>query len=310
MNFSSALVTGGAGFIGSHLTSKLKERNIRTIVLDDLSMGKEENLPSGVDFIKGDVLDYPLVKELVSKVDVVFHLAARVSIRNSISKFYDDGAINILGTLNVLRAIAEKRDKKTKIVYASSMAAYGHSVSLPIKEDSTLEPISPYGISKLAGERYCLQIANDCGFKAVALRYFNTYGTRQTLTPYVGVITIFINLLLKNRSPVIFGDGIQKRDFVYVEDVAEATVLAMEKDVFNQSINVGTGIGTSVNKVARILKDKINPDITLEYGGKQVGEPTNSVADTSKAGELLGFIPSLSLEKNIDEVINWNREDF
>jgi UDP-glucose 4-epimerase len=305
-----ALVTGGAGFIGSHIAAKLVGRGIETIIVDDLSMGKRENVPSGADFVGADVLDYETLKKLVGDVDAVFHLAARVSIRNSIVNFYDDAQVNILGTLNVLKAIADKKlrdDKKTKLVYASSMAVYGDAERLPLAEDHRLNPISPYGISKLTGERYCLRLANDCGFDAVALRYFNTYGPKQTLTPYVGVITIFINRLLKNQPPLIFGDGRQIRDFVYVGDVAEASILAMEKDIGNQVINVGTGRGTSVEQIAQILIDRIAPGTEASYGPKQAGEPADSVADTSKIEKMLGFIPVPFNEENLQEVIDFNK---
>lgn len=307
MKYKKALVTGGAGFIGSHITSELLKRGIETVVIDNFYMGKREYILSGAEVIEADILDGEKLNKACKGVDVVFHNAARVSIRHSIADFYDDANVNIMGTINVINAVIKNKIKK--LIYASSMAVYGNAQYLPIDEDHPLQPTSPYGISKLAGERYCLQMGRFFDFEAVALRYFNTYGTNQTMTPYVGVITIFINRLLEGTPPLIFGDGNRIRDFISVEDVALANILAMERDLGGEIFNIGTGKGTNVNEIAQLLIKHINPAIGPEYGPVQPGEPANSIADINKAKELLGFEPHYQLEDKIDEIIEWNKRN-
>jgi len=303
----AALITGGAGFIGSHVARQMIDLGWDVVVLDDLSMGKRENVPEGAELIVGDVRDPGAVRHALAGVDTVLHLAAVVSIRASVEHFYEDAEVNLMGTINLLSACAERGI--SKFVYASSMAVYADSPTAePIPETYRLEPISPYGISKLAGEKYALQVGEQFGFDAVALRYFNTYGAGQTFTPYVGVITIFIRRLLKGEPPVIFGDGEQQRDFVHVEDVAAATVAAVERDVSGVAINVGSGVATSVNQIADMLRRRIAPQVEPLRGPAQPGELRNSIADITLARELLGYEPQRTLEDNLDEVIDWNEK--
>lgn len=303
MKYKKALVTGGAGFIGSHIAKKLVKMGIKVVVIDNLSMGNMKNVPPEADFVKGDILDKELVKKLLSGVDIVFHEAAVVSIRISTKEFYNDANNNLMGTLSVLEACRGSSVKK--IVYASSMAVYGDSTAPSLlNEDYIKSPISPYGISKLAGEMYCLNIGKLLNIDVVALRYFNTYGPAQAFTPYVGVITIFINRLLSGKSPVIFGDGEQRRDFVHVDDIVQANIKAMESDVRGESFNVGTGIDTSVNEIAALLCKRINPGIKPVYDAPQPGELRNSIADISKAKSILKFSPGgFTLKDRIDEII-------
>lgn len=305
MKYRKALVTGGAGFIGSHIVERLVDMGIETIVIDDLSMGRRENVSKKAKLIVGNILESNALKKAMKEVDIVFHNAAKVSIRNSFSDFHNDTNVNVMGTINILQAMAENKVKK--IIYASSMAVYGKNF-LPIKENGLLDPISPYGVGKLASERYCLLMGKFYHFDVVCLRYFNTHGTRQTFTPYVGVITIFITRLLKNKSPIIFGDGNQVRDFIHVSDIVEANVLAMEKEITGEVLNVGTGNGIDVNEIARILINKINPKIKPRYTAPRPGEPADSIADISKAKEIIGFKALSRLEDNIDEVIDWLRK--
>lgn len=305
-NSKTALVTGGAGFIGSHVGRLLIEQGWRVVVLDDLSMGTRERVPAGTRLIVGDVRDPLAVRDALQGVDVVVHLAAVVSIRASVEHFYRDAEVNLMGTVNLLNACAERGIGK--FVYASSMAVYADSPTPePINEAYRLDPISPYGVAKLAGEQYVLQVAGQFGFDAVALRYFNTYGAGQTFTPYVGVITIFIRRLLAGKAPVVFGDGEQRRDFVHVRDVAAATIAAAERDVTGVVLNVGTGIGTSVNEIAAMLCAKIAPDMSPVHGPAQPGELRNSIADIGQARTLLGFAPRCRLETDLDEVIDQNQ---
>ncbi len=303
-NYRRAVVTGGAGFIGSHIAQSLIENGVRVTILDDLSMGKKANIPAGAKFIRGDIMDGGALARAFAGADVLFHEAARVSIRNSVKEPLDDAQINFLGTLKAVEAA--RKFKLKKIVYASSMAVYGNAVKLPIAETHPTEPASPYGIAKLAGEKYALQMGALYGIDAVALRYFNTFGTRQTLTPYVGVITIFINALLAGKTPTIFGSGRQVRDFVSVLDIAAANILAMKKPVKQGVFNVGTGKGISVNDVAKLLVRRINPKLRIKHGPPQAGEPSGSIADISRAKKILGYKPRWALEDKIDEIIRWN----
>lgn len=301
-----ALVTGGAGFIGSHLVERLLREGLQVIVLDDLSVGLRENVPPGVQLVVGDVRDANTVDRALAGVDVVFHLAARVSIRASVDRFYEDAQTNVMGTLSLLRGCAAH--KVRRFVYASSMGVYADAPTPdPIPETHPAEPVSPYGVGKLAGEKYLLCLASVLNVEPVILRYFNTYGPRQSYTPYVGVITIFIKRLLAGEPPVIFGDGKQSRDFVHVGDIADATLLAAQKDVAGEVFNVGTGIATSVNRVAEMLSGKLNPAICPAHAPEHPGELRFSVPDISKARRLLGYDPRGRLEERIDEVIDWHR---
>ena len=303
MKYKRALITGGAGFIGSHIVDALIKEGIEPVVLDDLSMGKKENIPRGVKFIKASILDDKKLHSALEGVDVVFHEAARVSIRASVSQFLSDAQVNIMGTLNLIDQL--KRSKVKKLIYASSMAVYGEARSLQIAEDHTLNPTSPYGISKLAAEKYCLELVGALGIDVVALRYFNTFGIRQTHTPYVGVITIFINRLLENRPPVIFGNGKQIRDFISVKDVARANILSMKRTCKKEVFNVGTGIGTSVNQIADLLLKYFGNRFSKQYAPEQLGEPGSSIADISKSRKALGFKADIRLKENIPEIIEW-----
>jgi len=307
MKSHSALVTGGAGFIGSHIVEQLLAEGVAVTVVDDLSVGSLSNVPPAARFVQGDVRDPSLMRELAGEADVVFHQAAKVSIRASLDECYEDAEINLMGTLNMLRACQGGRVKK--FIFASSMAVYSDSKeAVPVNEGSPKDPISPYGVAKLAGERYCLLMCRQYGMRCVVLRYFNTFGRRQTFTPYVGVITIFINRLLKGESPVVFGDGQQMRDFVYVGDIARANILAMKSDATNEILNIGTGRATSVNDIAAILQSRINPGIKILHGEEQPGELKISFPDISRAGNKIGYFPQWSFEQKVEEVIAYIKE--
>lgn len=302
MTYGRILVTGGAGFIGSHLVDALLASGREVIAYDDLSMGRRSNVSEDATFIEGDVRDTERLHSILQSVDAVCHLAARVSIRSSVDYFVEDADINVLGTLSVLHACAGTSVKK--LILASSMGVYTDSPEpKPVPETYTTEPLSPYGIGKLAAEKYCLQIAPTLGVRPVALRFFNTFGTRQTLTPYVGVITIFIRRLLAGDAPTIFGAGEQCRDFVHVSDVAAACVLALDADIPAVALNIGTGIATSVNRIAGLLGERIAPHITPLYAPQATGELQNCIADITQARRLLRYQPRATLESRIDEVI-------
>lgn len=300
--FHRALVTGGAGFIGSHLSRALLDEGLEVVVLDNLSMGTAEKVPDGARLIVGDIRNKEILDQALEGVDVVFHEAAKVTIRASITEFYDDAENNIMGTIRLLEAINKSSVKK--LIFASSMAVYADSHNPDLIDEHYLaEPISPYGISKLAGEKYCLNNTAHAGIDCVGLRYFNTYGPGQTFTPYVGVITIFIKMLLQGQRPVIFGDGEQRRDFVYVGDIVQANMLALKSDITHEIFNVGTGKATSVNETARLLCEHISPSKTPAYAQERPGELRNSIADITKAVKLLGYNPAGDLKKELDSII-------
>jgi len=277
------------------------------VVLDNLSVGKREYVPNDAELRIGDVRDPDAVATALRGVEAVFHLAAKVSIRASIADFVGDAETNLMGTLNVLQQSAQAGIGK--FVYASSMAVYADATApVPIPETHPTAPISPYGVAKLASERYAMLVSEQAGFHAVALRFFNTYGPRQTFTPYVGVITIFIQRLLRGEPPLIYGDGEQRRDFVYVGDIADAAYRAMASDVSGQVFNVGSGMATSVNEVADLLRDRLNPTIEPQHLPAHPGELRNSIADITRARLLLGYEPLGRIQDRIDEVIAWNQE--
>lgn len=306
MSGRTVLVTGGAGFIGSHVVELLLEKNIPVRVLDDLSVGKRENVPPGAEFLQGDLLDPIALDTALDKVGSVVHLAARVAIRDSLEHFLPDARINLLGTLTLLSACARKG--VNRFLFASSMAVYGDSPEpRPVPESSRVSPLSPYGISKLAAEQYVRLLGPRFGIRTLVLRYFNVYGPRQTFTPYVGVVTIFIRRLLKGLPPVIFGDGNQCRDFVHVLDVARATVMALESDLDGEVLNVGTGTGTTVNEIASLLAARIRPGTSPVYEPPHPGEVRHSIADISRIQALLGFRPQAVFSEQIPEIIEWNR---
>lgn len=302
--YQKALVTGGAGFIGSYLCKGLIKNGLEVIVIDNLSMGKKENLPDGVDFILGDIIDESMVREVVMNmgIDIIFHQAAKVSVRASIDHFYDDAENNIMGTLNLLRAC--KGSPVKRFIYASSMAVYADSNEpKPINEDFITNPISPYGASKLSSEIYSMMITDRLGIDCIVLRYFNTYGKGQRFTPYVGVITIFVNRIKEGEPLIIYGNGNQCRDFVHVSDIVHANILAMEKKVRRGVFNIGTGHPTSINRLAQIIRDKMDPNAKVIHLDDHHGELKNSIADISKAKEVLGYWPEKALEDAIHEVI-------
>lgn len=294
------LVTGGAGFIGSHIAEELvQSKEGKVLIFDDLSVGKKENIPKGCEFIKGDIREKKKLFEAMKDVDVVFHNAAFVSIRGSFEKLRKELDANCLGTLNVLGTAIERGVKK--IILASSMAVYGEPKYLPVDEKHPLNPISPYGLSKVRGEMYC-KIFEEHGITPVVLRYFNTYGTRQTPSPYVGVITTFVNQALRKKPLTIFGDGSQTRDFVWVKDVARANISAAFSKVKGE-FNIASGTEISINQLADL--------IIKHLGGRKVflkeplGEVKRIYADISKAKRLLNYKPQGKISKLLPELINW-----
>ena len=298
--FGHALVTGGAGFIGSHLTRKLIAEGRKVTVLDNLSVGRREAVPEGARFVAGDIRDEPTLADALTDVDCVFHLAAQVTIRGSFDRFYEDLDTNVMGTARLLRAIDPARVKWFTL--ASSMAVYADAPSpAPISESHTTAPISPYGIGKLAAEGVSRQILEARGIPFTAVRYFNTFGPGQSYTPYVGVITIFVTRLAAGQRITVFGDGEQQRDFVHVDDIATGTLATVGRSP--GTYNLGTGRGTSLNQLAAMLITRLAPDQRAAYAAAPAGELRYSVADISAARQALNYQPIRSLDADLDNVI-------
>ncbi len=310
MKNSRALVTGGAGFIGSHLVGALLKEGCEVTVLDDLSSGRIENIQPyqdqpGFSFVKGSILDRDLVKEVMKGVRVVYHQAAIRSVPKSIEMPSVVNEVNVTGTLNLLNeALANEVER---FVYASSSSVYGESVTLPKRESLPAVPASPYGTSKLAAEHYCRVFNKVYGLKTVSLRYFNVYGPRQTYGPYSGVIIVFIGRALNGEPPVIFGDGNQTRDFTHVSDVVQTNLLASRLEApVGEVLNIGTGRQTSVNNLARmILELTERTDLTPTYDPPRPGDIKHALADISKAKELLGYEPKVSLHQGLSKLVRW-----
>lgn len=297
------LVTGGAGFIGSEVCRALIKKKYKVTVLDDLSMGKFKNLPRNVRFIKGNILDYKTCKIACRNQDAVIHLAAKVSIRNSINTLKEDLDINLVGTINILKASSKYKLKK--LIFASSMAVYQKSKkNRSFREDDKLNPISPYGISKLAAEKYIMLMSPKMGISPVILRLFNTFGPGQTPTPYVGVITIFVKNIINNKVCKIFGDGKQRRDFIHVKDVAKAIYLSLKNSRSkNEIFNVGSGKTSSILEIFNMIKGKIGKGKKI-YAPKDNTELEYVRSNIEKAKKILKFNPTEELKNNLSEIIN------
>ncbi len=289
------LVTGGAGFIGSHIVDKLLELDHEVVVIDSLMLGKKEFVNKKAKFYKIDIRKFKKIKPLFKGVDGVFHLAADPRLPLSIEDPLLTHEINVTGTLNVL--IAAKESGIKKVVFSSSAAIYGDQ-ELPIKEEMLCSPMSPYGLHKLIGEEYCHLFTSLYGLETVCLRYFNVYGPRKLNTgSYPMVIPIFLSQKKDGQNLTIVGDGEQTRDYVHVSDVVESNIKAMETNLRgSECINIGSGIQTSVNQIADLIGgDKINIP-------ERKGEMRFIEADNSKAKNLLGWEPKIKLEDGIEEL--------
>lgn len=301
-------VTGGAGFIGHHTVGALLRRGHEVCVFDNLSMGKRERVPGDATFVLGDVLDPDTLGRALGafRPETIVHLAARVSIRASAEDFTEDAMQNFIGSCRVLEGAVAAGVRR--FILASSMAIYADTPEpVPIGENDSIQPPSPYGICKHAAEMLVHRVGGQSGLETMVLRFFNTYGPGQTLTPYVGVMTIFIHRILAGEPPMVFGDGSQCRDFIYVGDVARACVLAVESRQSGKTVNIGTGRGTTVNQVARMLLERMGSSLQPQYTAPRAEETRNSIADPRLAREILGFEAQATLEAKLDEVIEANR---
>ena len=301
-------VTGGAGFIGSHLVRALLERGDAVTVLDDLSVGRRKRVPEGARLLVGDIRDPEAASEAVRDCQAVAHLAARVAVRSSFDYAVEDSSINVVGTASMLRAAADAGCVR-RFVGTSSMAVYADAPDVrPLSEDHPTEAISPYGVSKLAAERLAHLMCPGLGMQSVILRLFNTYGPGQAMSPYVGLVTIFVTRFQNGGQPVIYGDGNQCRDFVHVADVADAFVAALDSEVTGRTFNIGTGVAQSVNQVYENVRLALGSSTTPRYEPAVTGELRNSIADISAARDALGYEPRYRFETEIAQVVRDIRE--
>ena len=296
-------VTGGAGFIGSHVCRALLARGCRVTALDNLSIGRRENVPAEAELVVGDILKQEDVARAIRGCDVVCHLAARVAIRSSFEFVVDDAMTNVVGTASVLQA-ARAAGRVRRVVATSSMAVYAEGArGLALGEEYATAPTSPYGVSKLASERLTHLMCAEGGLESVVLRLFNTYGPGQRLSPYVGVTTIFMDALRRGERPTIFGDGEQSRDFVHVTDVAAAFAAAVDAPAAGETINVGSGVPRSVNDLLRTLAEVMGVPASPRHEPAVAGELRYSLADISKARRLLGYAPRAEFAAALGELV-------
>lgn len=302
------LVTGGAGFIGSHLAAALLDQGRDVRVVDNLSTGIMENLPSGADFIEGDLTDAAVAEAAVRDCDVVLHQAAVPSVPRSISQPRPSHESNIDATFNVL--VAARDAGVRRVVYASSSSAYGDSAALPKVEDMPADPRSPYALQKQVGEAYCRLFTEFYGLETVCLRYFNVFGPRQQpSSPYSGVLSLFIKAALSGVAPTIYGDGQQTRDFTYVDNVVDGVLRAINAPgVAGQVINVAAGGRISLNEAWAALQRIVGPLPVPRYEAQRPGDIRDSQAGIGKAERLLGYRPAVAFDEGLRLTVEWARD--
>jgi nucleoside-diphosphate-sugar epimerase len=303
---SVCLVTGGAGFIGSHLVDALLARGDSVRVLDNLSTGYIDNLNTvtdKVEFIRGDIQDKTIVQKAMGNVDFVFHLAAMVSVPQSMHQPMDAELMNAAGTLNLLQAASDAGVQS--FVLSSTCAVYGDEPTLPKVETMLPEPKSPYAVAKLAGEHYCKVFNESFNLKTVVFRYFNVFGPRQDpSSAYSGVISIFVDKLLRGVAPTIFGDGEQTRDFVYVADVVRANLLAVETEqAAGQVFNIGTGRQVSLNQLFEGLCGILGCSIQPDYAPPRAGDIVHSLSSPDRAKSVLDWQAEVTLKEGLQQLI-------
>ncbi len=302
------LVTGGCGFIGSNLACALVEKGYNVHVLDNLSNGKLENIKEylgNIIFWRGDVTDKNYVDNIISRVDAVYHLAAQVSVAASIKEPVKDAAVNIGGTLNILQAASTYRIKK--IIYYSSAAVYGEPVYLPIDEKHPKNPLSPYGLSKLTGEKYAEFYSKFYGLNIVIIRPFNVYGPKQDpRNPYTGVISTFLDKALRGESIPIYGDGSQSRDFIYVDDLVDLSIKILSKNTPQFiALNGACGERTTIKSLAERIKELTGSNSKIIFLPRREGEIYESYADISVAKQLLDFKPVYKIDDGLKKLIEY-----
>ena len=306
-----ALVTGGAGFIGSHLVESLLENNVHVKVIDNLSSGKPANLEKvreRIDFIEGDIRNRELVEKAAQGCDYIFHLAAVVSVTVTVADPFGSAQVNEMGTITVLEAA--RKCKARRVILSSSSAVYGDDPQLPKDESLQPCPKSPYAVQKLVNEHYAALYNELYGLETVCLRYFNVYGPRQDpSSPYSGVISIFMKQAVNQKPPLIYGDGKQTRDFVHVSDVVMANRLAARHPSASGNVfNIGTGRRISINELWEIVAGTAGVNLKPEYRPARRGDIRHSVADISKSVKTIGYRPQVDLAAGLAETYKWYLE--
>lgn len=306
---SSYLVTGGAGFIGSHLSEELVRRGHRVRVVDNLVTGNRHNLDHvcGIEFVEGDLADAEVAARVARGIDYVLHQAAIPSVPRSVHDPVTSNRANIDASLNML--VASRDAGVKRLVYAGSSSAYGDTPTLPKREDMPPNPLSPYALQKLVAEQYCQMFTRLYGFETVTIRYFNVFGPRQDPgSPYSGVISLFATALIEGRQPVIYGDGEQTRDFTYIANVVDGVLRAAEAPkAAGEVINVATGGRISLNELLRTMNRIVSTDLKAVYKNPRAGDVRDSQADISKAKALLGYAPIVGLEEGLNATLAWCR---
>lgn len=297
-----ALVTGGAGFVGSNIVEHLLRENHEVVVLDNLLSGYRENLFADVPFIEGDIRDESALLKAAQGVEVIFHLAASVGNKRGIDHPIDDSEINVIGTLKVLEAA--RKVGARKVVFSSSAGVFGELKTLPIREDHPVDPDSPYGVSKLAAEKMCLAYHKLYGLEAACLRYFNVYGVRQRFDSYGNVIPIFAHRILQDSPVLIYGDGEQTRDFVNVRDIVQANYKAGLSNA-SGAFNIGSGASITINELVHKMRDISGRNAVIEHAASRPGDVRDSLADISAANQAFGYAPSVGFDEGLAEYMAW-----
>ncbi|MEP0846481.1 MAG: SDR family oxidoreductase [Phycisphaerae bacterium] len=306
------LVTGGAGFIGSHIVRSLVADGLRVRVLDDFSTGRRRNLADvaqRVEVIEGSICDPAAVKSAMRGVETVFHLAARSSVPRSVEQPAETNEVNVNGTLNLLLAARDAGVRR--FVYSSSSSAYGETPKLPKVETDAPAPLSPYAVSKLAAEHYCTCFAKVYGLATVSLRYFNVFGPRQDPnSPYAAVIPAFLSRMVRGQRPVIFGDGEQSRDFCYIDNVVAANRLAARAEgLSGEAVNIACGERTTLNAIVRTINELLGARLEPEYREPRPGDVRHSLADIDAARRVLGYRPQVMFGDGLRRTLEWYRQD-
>lgn len=299
------IITGGCGFIGSHIADKLLDAGHSVAVIDNLATGDIKNLNPGARFYECDIRDGKIEEIFIKEQpETVFHLAAQINVRKSEEDPFSDIDININGSVNIIKHFVALKGEK-KLVFASTGGAiYGEASLLPTPETAEPFPLSPYGISKLAVEKYLFYFAAFYGLNFAALRFGNVYGPRQNASSEAGVVAIFTEKLLNKQIPVIFGDGRQTRDFVYIDDVVDANIMAVQKDI-KGIFNIGTGIETDINSVFDYIQKEVGSSAKKIYGRPQKGDIKRSCLSSGKMKKISGWKPSLNIEEGIKKTVRW-----
>ncbi len=307
------LVTGGAGFIGSNIVAKILENGDSARVLDNFSTGKRENIQEflnnpNFELLEGDIIDLETCRKAIKGADFILHQAALPSVPRSIKEPINSNNANVVGTLNML--VASRDQGVKKFVYASSSSIYGDNPELPKKEDFPIVPISPYALTKYTGERYCQLFWKIYGLPTICLRYFNVFGPKQDFTShYSGVIAKFINCFIEGETPVIFGTGEQSRDFTFIDNVVLANMLAVKTEEGNGEVfNIACHQQTSLNQLIEFLNEITGQNVKPEHQAKRPGDVPHSLADISKAKEVLGYRPLVDFKDGLQKTLDWYKK--